>query len=1177
MEYQDQDINYDNIIETLLNTFGNALSRDCLFAIVEDCGGDLEQSANAIINMMDCNLESTRWTETKENVLTENICANQINTSQQNVTSCNMSNENIPKTPSTSSTVDIPKETNHVTSYAGASRKPSQQVHPHQPAQFSQYVPKRKIATSQNFWTDQLKQILTYHKDGARVLIMMRGLSGSGKSYLAKKLIDAIYPVPSERNYSTHIFSTDDYFMHNNVYVFDKSRLSEFHERNERMARNSMVRGVSPVIIDNTNVELWEMKPYVYEGIKNGYIVEVVEPNTPWARNPKQLQRNTLHNVPIHTIQRKLETYQNGVTGAFLIRYFGYHYESSMCPPVLRLVPPIVREIETAVPVENDKNIPTKNVDNTSQSVQISDSKDVNEQPSSSKMSDANLFNELDYQTSEIKDAKQSLENTNLTEMKISLEEIEKIEEEWDNGEDWNDNSNKNTVKQSECLKSAEAKPQRKDLPKSTKKENLLAPVEECQDWSKISMFLPSWGESSRLPEETKIIVEKKSTSTCIELGDTEISDLKNPFKIITATSRDINESYVQLKNTKIPDKWMLDKSTSTSNNQILSDVPRCGNEEKHFNLFRKLFKNIPRSDLRHIFDNCNGDVNWAVDIVLDGVDNQNLGKRDTNDVSDTEVEEENQELCTCLAAYDILPDQNDSSSPIEPVEQNIVQTMSPINTKKGKREITMSEASIQLKRQIEENVVIPDAHYSQHCLKIRRIRRGECITEENNEESVSASNNTEDLLDENNIPSTSGLSEENVNDDNIVRASKNDDSEASDGEQTTEDELDEVVNINVGHVFIKQLDALFGRADMEYPASIKPRLSIRTSLLNEINALWMESLMHQIEECSKQTDLMIKQDEEFARTLLLKEEELLREGREPEIPDFKEIMDMDLALTLYYKDVEEWRNREPADLAAKLSRDKLYNLFPEISKDILSELLMAHDNNFQTTVEVLLISTGRANILDKKNGISKFVMEKEIERQEKILEKEKKELSQVEWPLLPTPEKVDMETVQMYRDQAENHLSRRNLNFQKAQDYIRRGMTQVATYYSDYASYHTKKYEQANSLAAATLMQLHALNCADNATIDLHYLRVGEAKESLDLFLDTHIQKLKETQGRTGIRSHTLFFITGRGLHSNGKPRVKPAVMKRLQERGLSFYERNPGLLTAKVCAEDKLSYQIA
>lgn len=35
-------------------------------------------------------------------------------------------------------------------------------------------------------------------------------------------------------------------------------------------------------------------------------------------------------------------------------------------------------------------------------------------------------------------------------------------------------------------------------------------------------------------------------------------------------------------------------------------------------------------------------------------------------------------------------------------------------------------------------------------------------------------------------------------------------------------------------------------------------------------------------------------------------------------------------------------------------------------------------------------MSTGRTEILSEKNGVSKFVMQKEIERQEKVLEKER-------------------------------------------------------------------------------------------------------------------------------------------------------------------------------------------
>lgn len=84
-----------------------------------------------------------------------------------------------------------------------------------------------------------------------------------------------------------------------------------------------------------------------------------------------------------------------------------------------------------------------------------------------------------------------------------------------------------------------------------------------------------------------------------------------------------------------------------------------------------------------------------------------------------------------------------------------------------------------------------------------------------------------------------------------------------------------------------------------------------------------------------------------------MKEAELAESGKEPEVLSFKEIMDMELALSLYQRDVAKWRNKEPNDLAAKLTREKLYNLFPDVQKDVLAELLMAHDNNFQQTVEV--------------------------------------------------------------------------------------------------------------------------------------------------------------------------------------------------------------------------------
>ncbi|XP_026749159.3 uncharacterized protein LOC113509928 isoform X2 [Galleria mellonella] len=125
--------------------------------------------------------------------------------------------------------------------------------------------------------------------------------------------------------------------------------------------------------------------------------------------------------------------------------------------------------------------------------------------------------------------------------------------------------------------------------------------------------------------------------------------------------------------------------------------------------------------------------------------------------------------------------------------------------------------------------------------------------------------------------------------------------------------------------------------------------------------------------------------------------------------------------------------------------------------------------------------------------------------------------------------------------------------SYQKAEQFTRRGMTEVARYYSDESAFHKSQYEQYNSIAAALIMQVHSSN-NDDSTIDFHYLRVDEAKEALDLFIDTHIQNMKEDLGRDirASKSRRLFFITGRGLHSRGWPKIKPAIIRRLEEREL-------------------------
>lgn len=811
--------------------------------------------------------------------------------------------------PNVSSTTNntVPFNTVTVSSYAAASqstRPPLQQLP--KPTMSASNIP-------QNFWTNQLRQILTQHENGARILIIMRGVPGSGKSFLAKKIIDAMYGIESQQNYNLHILSTDHFFIQRGVYVFNKYKLGDAHAWNQNRAREAMSKGTSPIIIDNTNIECFEMGPYVIEGVRNGYIVEVVEPNTPWARKANQLVRRNTHNVPIHTIRRMLDNYENGITGAVLMKRFNCYYAHRMQPPVLRNNPPIIQSPPLVLnPVQNETRS-SNFEDNTAKEIQERELSQEMAQPTTSKahLSESISIINVEKESTVVRENKESTnidverlqkddtnetdqtsdtnqiddtneadkrlqinENYKFIEIQRTLEEMERVEKEWEESEDWEDNL-KNSPKNDK--QPIDSKPQRKNKrSRTTTAEKLFPNAEECQDWSKISMFLSSWEEdrSSAVTQQASPVKEINSRGTIVEAGDTDISNLKHSFKIITAIPRNINEFYAASTNSKIPEKWMLDKSTSTNNNELLTDNHRCQHEEQHFESFRKLFKYVARSDLRDIFDNCCGDVNWAVDIVLDGVENKRLSTVNDGDVvSDTEDEAHNVELCQCLSAYGILPGNNEPTSINRQTDsEKSDKTSSPsLQMRKVKRDAVVSEASMELKRQIEQNVVIPDSHYSQHCLKIRRIRRGEDDSQENvNIEKTTLENSDQPPVESDiiQIPSTSGNRESVVdtNNSNVPSTSKADNTETSDDESYVGlEDVENTVNVNLGKEFIAQLDQLFGR-NMEYPANVNARINMPMSLLNEINALWVESLMHQLEQDAKQSELMIQQDEEFAR-----------------------------------------------------------------------------------------------------------------------------------------------------------------------------------------------------------------------------------------------------------------------------------------------------------------------
>jgi predicted kinase len=124
-----------------------------------------------------------------------------------------------------------------------------------------------------------------------KVLIVLRGLPGSGKSTMVSKLV-------SDGN--AYVCSADDFFVNAaGEYIWDAKRIQEAHQYSQKRALQYFELAISPVIVDNTNTMCWEAKPYVEAAVARGYAVEVLQPTTPWALNPVELAKRNKHNVSI--------------------------------------------------------------------------------------------------------------------------------------------------------------------------------------------------------------------------------------------------------------------------------------------------------------------------------------------------------------------------------------------------------------------------------------------------------------------------------------------------------------------------------------------------------------------------------------------------------------------------------------------------------------------------------------------------------------------------------------------------------------------------------------------------------------------------------------------------------------------------------------------------------------
>jgi len=141
-------------------------------------------------------------------------------------------------------------------------------------------------------------------------LIVMRGIPGGGKSTEANKVVGEGVIHSTDALWE----ATGDYFgnFKRMAESGDWSDHSRMHRQNFLNAKKSMEEGISPIIIDNTNIKAWEPKKYVEEALNLGYDeknIKFIDVGDGGCTAKELAERNT-HGVPLDTIKKMVASHK---------------------------------------------------------------------------------------------------------------------------------------------------------------------------------------------------------------------------------------------------------------------------------------------------------------------------------------------------------------------------------------------------------------------------------------------------------------------------------------------------------------------------------------------------------------------------------------------------------------------------------------------------------------------------------------------------------------------------------------------------------------------------------------------------------------------------------------------------------------------------------------------------
>ncbi|XP_071443367.1 NEDD4-binding protein 2 [Hetaerina americana] len=426
------------------------------------------------------------------------------------------------------------------------------------------------------------------------------------------------------------------------------------------------------------------------------------------------------------------------------------------------------------------------------------------------------------------------------------------------------------------------------------------------------------------------------------------------------------------------------------------------------------------------------------------------------------------------------------------------------------------------------------------------------------------------------------------------------------------DDDSDEMYPLVLENTFVDLLYKTFGNPYEEPLHESKKlpngsasgvKVNIPASLARKLHECVLKSQWDSILEEDEISQKMVIEDELLARQLQELENEDLKDSRDSSAtPNLREIMDMEMAMAMYKADQSKnIQAHQRNDLSTQLTWDLLVKEFPQIPQNVIAQIFAAYNYSYANTREELLTSLPEYD--GSANPVKDVISPEAIAAQEKaLLEKAKMESKKFQHRgSLEEEESAEEDAGGVegsWKDLVEEARKSAALNRQlqkerhaQAQAASRGGMASATAYYCQMASLHKQKAEEETRKAANILSKVftgkygssEGSNAATSTltspppTLDMHSMKVTEAVTVMNAFLDAHIEWLRSEKTRqpdtsrknSPIKTKTLFLVTGRGINSlGGIPRIKPAVERQLEMRGIWYEEMNPGLLRVMISA---------